>query len=258
MGTQIRQPEDNSLLVQRAAFRRADVTSAGCRRGRGYDSPSMPAPKRTRAPIGAKRHEIIHVATEQFGRQGYEDTKWAEVAKAVGVGPTALYHYFESKQHCLYVIIAEAIDAFITRVRTITAEHEDYLDGLVALLADGFDLTELEVLRNRVTVAEQGLVSVHRSSPREEEARQQARQKTRDLEYEWGMLLSRGMAQGAIPEADPKLLTHAILGLYNSIWHWYRPGGSWRLEQVGRFFVERQLALIGVAPELADRAVFAR
>src|SRR4051794_28322279 len=172
--------------------------------------------KGTRGPVGAKREEIVNVATEFFGRRGYEDTKWADVAAAVGVGPTALYHYFESKQHCLYVIIDKAIGTFCSRLEMISSAHEDYLDALVAVLNDGFDLTEHEVLRNRVTVAEQGLVSVHRTSPREEEARQAARARTRDLEYAWGMFLSRGMAQGVVPEGDPKLLTHAILGLYNS------------------------------------------
>ena len=32
-----------------------------------------------------------------------------DVAKAVGIGSTALYHYFESKLHCLYEIMAEAL-----------------------------------------------------------------------------------------------------------------------------------------------------
>ena len=57
---------------------------------------------------GTKRGEILAAATQRFGRDGYEHTKWADVAADVGVGPTALYHYFESKQHCLYVIMDEA------------------------------------------------------------------------------------------------------------------------------------------------------
>jgi acyl-CoA synthetase (AMP-forming)/AMP-acid ligase II len=61
---------------------------------------------------GAKRTEILAAATERFGRNGYEDTKWADIASDVGVGPTALYHYFESKQHCLYVIMDQAIEGF--------------------------------------------------------------------------------------------------------------------------------------------------
>ena len=69
-----------------------------------------------RAPAsGTKRPEILRAATERFGRDGYEDTKWADIARDVGVGPTALYHYFESKQHCLFVIMEEAITGFRTR-----------------------------------------------------------------------------------------------------------------------------------------------
>ena len=64
---------------------------------------------------------------------------------------------------------------------------------------------------------------MHRTSAREEEARQLARERTRDLEFKWAAFLTRGMEQGAIPEAEPRLLARAILGLYNSVFHWYRP-----------------------------------
>jgi hypothetical protein len=56
------------------------------------------------------------------------------------------------------------------------------------------------------------------------------------------------MEQGAIPEADARLATRAVLGLHNSVWHWYRPGGDLSLEQVGDFYVARCLAVLGVAP----------
>jgi hypothetical protein len=68
----------------------------------------------------------------------------------------------------------------------------------------------------------------------------------RDLEFAWATFLTRGMEQGAIPQADPRLLARAILGLYNSVWHWYRPRGSLTLEQVGEFFVARCLAVAGI------------
>jgi AcrR family transcriptional regulator len=199
-----------------------------------------------------KRAEILTVATDYFGQQGYEDTKWADVAEAVGVGSTALYHYFESKLHCLYVIMAEAIEVFRQDFDRITAEYE-FAEGLEAVLRDGFDLTEHEVQRNRVLVAEQGLVGSRRNSPREEEARQVARARTHDLEVVWATHLVRGMEQGLMPEADPQLLSRAVLGLYNSVWHWYRPGGILSLKEVEEFFVPRQLAMIGLT-EARDKA----
>jgi AcrR family transcriptional regulator len=63
---------------------------------------------------GARRDEIIDAATRRFGRYGYENTRWADIAADVGVGPTALYRYFESKQHCLFVILGVA-DFFVAR-----------------------------------------------------------------------------------------------------------------------------------------------
>src|SRR5258708_16642402 len=130
-----------------------------------------------KSPRG-KREDILAVATTLFGRDGYEDSKWADVAASVGIGSTALYHYFESKLHCLYVIMADALEAFQDDFERLTSGHEDYLGALIAVLRSGYELGEHEVLRMRVLVAEQGLVGIRRSSPREEEARELARART--------------------------------------------------------------------------------
>ena len=110
------------------------------------------------------------------------------------------------------------------------------------------------MLRNRLLVSEQVLVGVHRTSAREEEARQLARTRTRDLEFKWAAFLTRGMEQGAIPEADPRLLARAILGLYNSVFHWYRPRAGLGLSEVADFFVPRCLAVAGLPMHTANGA----
>ena len=203
---------------------------------------------------GVKREQIIEVATEYFGQTGYEDTKWADVAEAVGIGSTALYHYFESKQHCLFEIMVGAVSDFSERFERLTAEHDDWTEALVAVLVDSFNLTEQQILRHRVMVAEFGRVGMQRSLPREEAARSRARALTRELEFAWGTFLARGMQQGLVPESDPRLMTRAMLGLYNSVWHWYRSGGTLTVTEVGRFIVGRQLAILGCSPELAEPA----
>jgi TetR/AcrR family transcriptional regulator, cholesterol catabolism regulator len=221
---------------------------------------SPPPGPRTRRDAGAtgassrsKREEILRTATRYFGENGYEDTKLADVAADVGIGSTALYHYFESKLHCLYVIMADALGFFRSEFDRHTSAHEDYMDALLAVLRGSYELSEQDVLRNRVLVAEQGLVGVRRTSPREEEARALARARIRDVEFTWATFLVRGMEQGLVAEADPRLLTRALLGLYNSIWHWYRPRGPIGLDEVAEFYIRRQLAVLGLPPELAAR-----
>jgi TetR/AcrR family transcriptional regulator, cholesterol catabolism regulator len=208
--------------------------------------------RRRRRVEGAKQADVLNAATERFGRDGYEGTKWADVASDVGVGPTGLYHYFESKQHCLFVIIEQAIADFGSRFERLAGEHPGAVDALAAILRDCFDLTEHQILRNRVLVAEQGLLARHRKAPREELARQAARARIRELELAWATFLARAMEQGAIPQADPRLLTRAILGLYNSVWHWYRPDRTVSLRDVEEFYVGRILALVGVPPGTAE------
>jgi 3-polyprenyl-4-hydroxybenzoate decarboxylase len=44
-----------------------------------------------------------------------------------------------------------------------------------------------------------------------------------------------------------------VIGLYNSVWVWYRPGGSLLLDDVARFYVDRQLDILGCDPEDAAR-----
>ena len=116
-------------------------------------------------------------------------------------------------------------------------------------MANSFELTEQEVLRNRVLVAEQGRLSRPSTAQPEEDARQAARARTRDLEFAWASFLESAMRAGAIPESDPRLLTLAVLGLYTSIWHWYRPTGIVALEHIGEYFTQLALAMVGASPD---------
>jgi TetR/AcrR family transcriptional regulator, cholesterol catabolism regulator len=201
---------------------------------------------KARLAAGERRAQILDVAAAQFAQSGYDDTKWADVAAAVGIGPTALYHYFESKQHCLFELMADSVAGFRRRFDAVVAEHDDWTEALVAALGNGFKLDEHDLNRRRVLAAEHGRSRLLTASPREEAARESARARKRDLEFAWGAFLVRGMQQGLVPEQDPQLLARALVGLYNSVWAWYRPDGPLALEDVGRFYIRRELELLGV------------
>jgi AcrR family transcriptional regulator len=207
--------------------------------GRGEDGRTTPRP----SPRN-KRAEIVAVATEYFGETGYEDTRWADVATAVGLGPTALYHYFESKQQCLFEILVEGVEDAVAEF----ARHNqgEFAEAFPAVVRGSFERSDREARRARVLVAEQGLVRHQRPAPREENARVLAFSLLKEYEARWRDLLAAGMSAGAIPTTDPDLLTRAVIGTYNSVWAWYRPEGRLSLDEVADFYVPRLLAIAGL------------
>ena len=190
-----------------------------------------------------KRAEIVAVATKFFGENGYEDTKWADVATAVGLGPTALYHYFESKQQCLFEILVEAFEDAQAEFERLT--EGEFGPALRALVRGTFKRDDREVCRAKVLVSEHGLVRHRRSAPREEDARMRAFTLVKAYEESWRDFLARGMEAGAIPRANPELLARAMIGIHNSVWQWYRPEGKLTLDQVAEFYVPRMLGIAG-------------
>src|ERR1700761_5192278 len=158
-----------------------------------------------------KRGEIVAIATEYFGENGYEDTKWADVARAVGLGPTALYHYFESKQQCLFEILVEALDD--ARAEFLRLSQGEFTVAFPAVVRGCFERSDHEDRRARVLVAEQGLIRHPRPAPREETARLLAFSLLKEYESGWRDYLAAGMAAGAIPQADPDLLARAVIGI---------------------------------------------
>ena len=169
--------------------------------GRGEDGRTAPRP----SPRN-KRAEIVAVATEYFGETGYEDTRWADVATAVGLGPTALYHYFESKQQCLFEILVEAIEE--ARADFLRHCEGDFGVAFPTVIRAAFERTDREARRARVLVAEQGLVRHPRPAPREENARL--------LAYSLP-----GVAHGAGPQ--PPNTVNALRWVFNQVWGTHFP-----------------------------------
>jgi len=180
----------------------------------------------------SKRARILTVAIESFGKDGYEHTKWAKVADEVGIGQTALYHYFESKAHCLLTIMSLELTRSLERFREVTADISPADKALEAAIAAAYDVTPHEVLQMRILQSHMDLLATPRPSEKEEIERERARALVRDIEKEWTALLERGMKAKDFPKRDPHALATLVLAMVVSVWRWYRPGGPMTLEEV--------------------------
>jgi TetR/AcrR family transcriptional regulator, cholesterol catabolism regulator len=59
--------------------------------------------------VDSKRKEITNEATKVFVKKGYHQTNMRELATAMGMSIGSIYHYVESKQDILYLIINSAV-----------------------------------------------------------------------------------------------------------------------------------------------------
>lgn len=180
----------------------------------------------------SKRSHILSTAIEKFGQVGYEQTKWASVAGEVGIGQTALYHYFESKAHCLLTImrleLADSVDRFVAA----TENQDDPEQALRAAVAGALAGTPTDALQRRILQSHMDLLTAPRQSEKEEAERLRSRELVQEIEQNWAGLVSRGMDAGVFIDGDPRLLGQLILGMIVSIWRWYRPQGDLSLAEI--------------------------
>jgi TetR/AcrR family transcriptional regulator, cholesterol catabolism regulator len=193
----------------------------------------------------SKRALILTAAIESFGQDGYEHTKWAKIADEVGIGQTALYHYFESKAHCLLTIMSLELTRSLSRFREVTADIEPADKALEAAIAAAYDVSPREVLQMRILQSHMDLLATPRPSEKEEAERQRARGLVRDIEKEWTALLKRGMAAGTFPKRDATAMASVVLAMVVSVWRWYRPGGRLSLKQVRELISDACLRVVG-------------
>jgi len=184
----------------------------------------------------SKRALILTAAIEKFGKDGYEHTKWATIADQVGIGQTALYHYFESKAHCLLTIMSLELRRSLEAVREVTADVDRADKALEAAIAVAYDVSPREVLQMRILQSHMDMLATPRPSEKEEVERQKARALVREIEDEWTGLIRRGMAAGDFPERDAHAMATLVLAIVVSVWRWYRPGGPMTLDEVRELY----------------------
>lgn len=57
----------------------------------------------------AARALILQTALELFGRHGYHGVSTRDIARAVEISPSAMYHHFRSKEELLFEILSKGL-----------------------------------------------------------------------------------------------------------------------------------------------------
>ncbi|MBY6412185.1 TetR family transcriptional regulator [Rhodococcus sp. BP-252] len=192
----------------------------------------------------SKRTRILSAAIDHFGKVGYEHTKWASIADEVGIGQTALYHYFESKGHCLLTIMRLELADSVERFSSATEDVSDPEEALRAAVTASLAATPTDALQRRILQSHMDLLATERQSAKEEAERLQCRDLVHQIEINWTSLIARGIESREFTKSDPTMQARLVLALIISVWRWYRPDGKLSIDEIAEFVTDAVMRVV--------------
>ncbi|HEV2764800.1 MAG TPA: TetR/AcrR family transcriptional regulator, partial [Pyrinomonadaceae bacterium] len=90
----------------------------------------QPAPNNNDRRAADKREAILRAATSVFARNGYFNSKVADIARAAGVADGTVYLYFKSKEEILHSVFERNTSEAIAEGREELAKIQDPRDKL--------------------------------------------------------------------------------------------------------------------------------
>lgn len=179
----------------------------------------VPPPRRTRGRPGHDREAVLRRAIDLFNRQGYDATSINDLATALGVSKSAVYHHFESKQALLAAALDEALEGLgsaVDRAAAATADGSAY-DRLRATVAAAVEILTDHLPAVTLLLRVRGNSQLERS----------ALARRRRIDERLATLVAAAAGEGDLrSDLDPELISRLVFGTVNSLTDWYRPDGA--------------------------------
>lgn len=188
-----------------------------------------------------RRAEIIDRSAALFDARGYHSASMEDIAAAVGIRKTTLYHYFRSKDEILACIHDEFLDLLIERQQQ-RATLDMRPDQLVLETME--DILELmDTHHGHVRV----FFEHHRELP--PQAHEAIARKRKHYEEQVRATIRDGVEQGVFRQLDPGMATLALFGTCNWAYQWYDRDGPLSARQIAHTFWDMLLRGIGSGPD---------
>ncbi|NNM47795.1 TetR family transcriptional regulator [Knoellia koreensis] len=184
---------------------------------------STPEPDQVAAPRrgrpGHDQETVLRQAIELFNAQGYDGTSMGDLAKALGLTKSAIYHHVPSKTHLLSLALDEALDG----LTAVIDEAEQASAG-----ASAYERLRRAVqLSVEVLVAHQPAVTLLLRVRGNSEVELDALRRRRAIDTRLAALVQQAVDEGSLrSDVSPQLVSRLLFGMVNSLVEWHRPGGA--------------------------------
>lgn len=149
----------------------------------------------------------MDLAAHKFAEQGYHGTSVAEIVQGIGVGKGVFYWYFSSKEELFEEILAESQH----QLRRAQGDAISRQDDPVARIEAGIRSSMAWLDENR------HLFSLFQQAASEARFQPVLRRSQERSVSDLSRHIKDGIVDGRIRDADPEVLTHAVLGVINQL-----------------------------------------
>ncbi|MCI2416840.1 TetR/AcrR family transcriptional regulator [Saccharopolyspora sp. K220] len=184
------------------------------------------------------RGRIMRRASVLFYERGYAATSIRDIADAVGISSSTMYHHFTNKQEVLHAIIANFMTDFVATTLPVLRDElrtpTERIREIVALHLKISDERRPELLiGNPIRYA---------LNPRQQRDGIAAQAKYHDAVR---AVIEEGRATGEFEVADVDLTTMAVLDMLNGVREWFRHSGRLTLDEVIDQYTAMTLKVLG-------------
>jgi AcrR family transcriptional regulator len=180
--------------------------------------PVMAAP-RTRAPGGVGRpgydlDTLLAVAVRVFNARGYDGTSMEDLARALGISKSSIYHHVAGKSELLRLATDRALDALVAVTQEPAAVRGPAIERLQHVIRRSVEVLVAELPYVTLLLRVRGNTTVER----------RAISRRRELDAHVASLVLEASRAGALrADVDPVLTSRLMFGTVNSLVEWYRP-----------------------------------
>ena len=149
-----------------------------------------------------RRQQILDESSRLFAERGYHPTAVAEIVDALGVGKGVFYWYFESKEDLFLEILASSSQDLRRRQQSAIGDEPDPLRRIELGIR-----ASLQWFRDN-----RHLFNLSQFAATEERFAAVLRQNDAVAIDDITRHLKEAMSDGSIPDQDPTMLAHALVG----------------------------------------------
>lgn len=192
------------------------------------------------------REELLDIAARMFDEHGFDRVSMAMIAREVGLGRSAIYHYFASKDAILASIVESEALAPVGRIQQLANEPgRSPTDRLRAVVHDG-------VVR-RLSYGSRFVRLARLEAQIPDHLRKDYDRSRRAIYDEHVRLIDEGIASGDFRPVDPHIAAFAIIGMATWTSRWFRPDGRLSAEEVAEAIADLALTSVRGVQTQDDR-----